>query len=67
MTEMHRRIDAKRGNAVLVAEEDWKAMQETLISPRFPACWSRSWKGWQHQNPRSVSPLAGELASASPS
>ena len=27
---MHRRILGKRGNAVLVSEEDWRAIQETL-------------------------------------
>ena len=33
---MHRRIHAKRGNAVLVAEEDWKAIQETLHLSSIP-------------------------------
>ena len=40
--------------------------KKLFISPRFLACGSPSWKGWRHQNPRSVRPLAGELVSASP-
>ena len=36
MTEMHRRIHVKRGNAVLVSEEDWKAIQETLYLTSIP-------------------------------
>ena len=33
---MHRRILGKRGNAVLVSEEDWKAIQETLYLISIP-------------------------------
>ncbi len=29
-------ITSKRGNAVLVAEEDWRAVQETLYLVSFP-------------------------------
>ena len=36
MTEMHRRIHGKRGNAVLVSEEDWRAIQETLYLTSIP-------------------------------
>ena len=32
MTEMHSRIHAKRGNALLVSEDDWRAIQETPLS-----------------------------------
>ena len=33
---MHRRILGKRGNAVLVSEEDWRAIQETLYLCSIP-------------------------------
>ena len=36
LTEMHRRILGKRGNAVLVSEEDWRAIQETLYLCSIP-------------------------------
>ena len=36
LTEMHRRMLGKRGNAVLVSEEDWRAIQETLYLSSIP-------------------------------
>ena len=36
VTEMHRRIHAKRGNALLVSEDDWRAIQETLYLSSIP-------------------------------
>ena len=33
---MHRRIHAKRGNALLVSEDDWRAIQETLYLTSIP-------------------------------
>ena len=36
LTEMHMRIFGKRGNAVLVSEEDWRAIQETLYLSSIP-------------------------------
>ena len=36
VTEARRHIHSKRGNAVLVSEEDWKAIQETLYLTSIP-------------------------------
>ena len=33
---MHRRIHAKRANAVLVSKDDWRAIQETLYLTSIP-------------------------------
>ena len=33
---MHRRIHAKRANAVLVSKDDWRAIQETLYLASIP-------------------------------
>ena len=32
-------ITSKRGNAVLVSEQDWKALQETLYLKSMPGVW----------------------------
>ena len=32
-------ITGKRGNAILVAEEDWRAIQETLYLKSIPGVW----------------------------
>ncbi|MGB7416934.1 MAG: type II toxin-antitoxin system Phd/YefM family antitoxin [Thermosynechococcaceae cyanobacterium] len=32
-------ITGKRGNAILVSEEDWKAIQETLYLKSIPGMW----------------------------
>lgn len=32
-------IAGKRGNAVLVSEEDWRAIQETLYPKSIPGVW----------------------------
>ena len=32
-------ITSKRGNAVLVSEQDWKALQETLYLKSIPGVW----------------------------
>jgi len=36
-------ITGKRSNAVLISEDDWRTIQETLIFCRFPGCASRLW------------------------
>ncbi len=36
VTEIHRRIHGKRGNAVLVSEEHWRVIQETLYLTSIP-------------------------------
>ena len=36
MNEMHSRIHAKHGNALLVSEDDWRAIQETLYLSSIP-------------------------------
>ena len=38
-------ITSKRGNAVLVSEQDWKALQETLYLKSMPGVWDSIEKG----------------------
>ena len=37
-------ITGRRSNGVLVSEEDWRAIQETLHLLAVPACGSPSWR-----------------------
>ena len=38
-------ITGKRSNAVLIAEDDWRAINETLYLLSIPGCESRSSRG----------------------
>ena len=40
-------ITGKRGNAVLVSEKDWKAIQETLYLKAIPGVWESIEEGIQ--------------------
>lgn len=40
-------ITGKRGNAVLVSEQDWKAIQETLYLKSIPGVWESIEEGIQ--------------------
>ena len=55
--EIHR----KRGNAVLVAEEDWNAIQETLDLTSIPGVRESILEEMAEPDLRLVRPLAGEL------
>ncbi len=53
-------ITGKRGNAVLVGEEDWRAVQETLHLRFHPRRAGPSGKAWQRRSRTSKTSLTGE-------
>src|SRR5450759_4932604 len=55
-------ITGKRGSAVLVSEDDWRACRRRSISYRSPACASRSSRAWRRPSMSSKTSSTGELA-----
>ena len=45
------KITGKGGNAVLLSEDDWRSIQETLHLVSIPGMREQSWRAWPQTSP----------------